>query len=152
MLCFKLVYISSLISIVIFPCIWCRCLFCCSKSVSPYVIFVYVLALFNFIPYFHIWVLLVLTTSDFSASCLKLKAVILSTLCDPDSLATCLKLWGHAVVFDRFHMRAKVCNLNYHSICAIWMIIRMTVFWTVCTQNYIAMRVWIAHFKLRIAV
>ena len=24
--------------------------------------------------------------------------------------------------------------------CAIWMIIQMTVFWTVCTQNYIAMR------------
>ena len=39
-----------------------------------------------------------------------------------------------------FSHESKVRNLNYHSNCAIWMIIRMTVFWTVCTPNYIAMR------------
>ena len=68
-------------------------------------------------------------------------------------------------VLDCFHTRAKVCNLNYLSNCAIWMIIRMTVFWTVCTQNYIAMCnlkcsiqmmvrtvIWIAQFKSRIAM
>ena len=37
-----------------------------------------------------------------------------------------------------FHMRRKVRNLNDHSNCAIWMIIRMTVIWTMCTQNYTA--------------
>ena len=49
--------------------------------------------------------------------------------------------------------------------CAIQMMIRMTVFWTVCMPNHIAMRnlkcaiqmmvwtiVWNAHFKLRIAM
>ena len=36
---------------------------------------------------------------------------------------------------DCFHMRAKVRNLNDHSNCAIWIIIRMMVFWTVCIYN-----------------
>ena len=48
---------------------------------------------------------------------------------------------------DCFHTRAKVSNLNDHLNCAIWIIIRMTVFWTVCTQIYIAMHDWIAQFK-----
>ena len=39
-----------------------------------------------------------------------------------------------------FSHESKVRNLNDHSSCEFWMIIRMTVFWTVCTQNYIAMR------------
>ena len=39
---------------------------------------------------------------------------------------------------DCFHTRARVHNLNFNSNCAIWMVIRMKVFWTVCTQNYIA--------------
>ena len=37
---------------------------------------------------------------------------------------------------DCFHTRAKVRNLNYRLNCAIWIIIRMTVFWTVCIQNF----------------
>ena len=67
--------------------------------------------------------------------------------------------------FDCFHTRAKVHNLNDHSNWAIWIIIRITAFWTVFTQNYIAMRdlncaiqmtvwiiIWIAQIKLRIVV
>ena len=53
---------------------------------------------------------------------------------------------------DCFHTRAKVCNLNAHSNCAIWMIIRMIVFWTVCVCKITSRGViWIAQFKLRIA-
>ena len=39
-----------------------------------------------------------------------------------------------------FTPRARVCNLNYHLNCAIWIIIQMTVFWTACTQICIVMR------------
>ena len=65
---------------------------------------------------------------------------------------------------DCFHTRAKVRNLNYRLNCAIWIIIRMTVFWTVCIQNFNVMHdlnctirmmvptiIWTAHFKLRIS-
>ena len=43
--------------------------------------------------------------------------------------------------YEGFHTRVnKVQNLNDHLNCAILIIIQMTVFWTVCTQIYIAMR------------
>ena len=65
-----------------------------------------------------------------------------------------------------FSHDSQVRNLNLNSKCAFWIIIRMTVFWTVCTTNHIAIRnlkcainsndgrtvIWIAHFKLRIAM
>ena len=41
--------------------------------------------------------------------------------------------------FRLFSHESKVHNLNYHLNCAFWMIIWKTVFWTVCTPNYIAM-------------
>ena len=52
---------------------------------------------------------------------------------------------NHHILLQAWHLRlfshkSKVRNLNDHSNCAIWMIIRMMAFWTVCTQNYIAMR------------
>ena len=64
-----------------------------------------------------------------------------------------------------FSHDGKVRILNSNSKCAFWIKIRKTVFWTVCTPNHIAMRnlkcafqmmvrtmIWIAHFKLRIAM
>ena len=60
----------------------------------------------------------------------------------PTSHAFCTGMHCHVSVrTDCFHTRAKVRNLNFKLNCAIQIIIRMTVFWTVCTQNYIAMRI-----------
>ena len=57
-------------------------------------------------------------------------------------------------IYDCFYTRAKMCNLNYHSNCTIWMIIRMMIFWTVCTLHKITLQcvIWIVQFKWRIAM
>ena len=52
-------------------------------------------------------------------------------------LRATLNKWN---IFRLFWHESKVRNLNDHSNCAIWLIIRMTVFFTMCMQNYIAMR------------
>ena len=54
-------------------------------------------------------------------------------------------VYHNSVVYQNFLFRlfsheSKVRNLNYRLNCAFWMIIWKTVFWTVCTPNYIAMR------------
>ena len=75
------------------------------------------------------------------------------TLMQMPSIVSCLLLTSSKILHERlFSNESKVHNLNDHSNCAIWMIIRVTVFWTVCsfTGKFISRCViWSAQFNWR---
>ena len=56
---------------------------------------------------------------------------VAANVCEIDLCVKHLRLFSH---------ESKVRNLNFNSKCAFWFKIRKTVFWTVCTPNYIATR------------
>ena len=80
-------------------------------------------------------------------SILLFKIQLISAKWHPSINWKCLQILMN---IDCFHTWAKVSNLNYryHSNCAIWIIIGMMVFWTVCTCKFISRCViWIVQFE-----
>ena len=78
--------------------------------------------------------LFVIRYENFVAVCFKFIVVTWYRwwqFCEQNKRLVELRLFSH---------ESKVRNLNYHLNCTFWMIIQKTVFWTVSTPNYIAMR------------